>query len=1415
MYPMLKDCSDMEHPTDIFFLNVVAVPPPKSRPCQYTGRIMTIHPQGASLQILVETVTIMKQIVQNINEESSEDLSSEAQEMLRTIRGDTMPMKLNYVWKVLQNCVDHLLDREMNASQKNSSGWGFKQLIERKTGLFRMHMMGKRVNFAARTVITPDPYINIDEIGLPEVFAKKLSYCVPVTPWNVEELRELVINGPNVHPGALFIETESGQRKMIDGNDPIQREALAKTLLTPSSDPGEDKMKFVYRHLINGDRMLLNRQPTLHKPSIMSHRARVLKGEKVMRLHYAVCKSYNADFDGDEMNAHFPQNEVARSEAQNLVGVSEQYLVPKDGTPLQGLIQDHVIAGVKMSIRGRFFDQAEYQQLVYSALINVKGKIKCLPPAIFKPKKLWSGKQIISTIILNSIPPGRESVTLFSKTKIKSSDWLNQNPRPWKTSRLGSHSVKKGCSMCESEVIFSNGELVCGVIDKNQYGATMYSLVHTFYELYGGTSSSELLSAFSRIFTNFLHTEGFTLGVSDILVQSDANENREEIMKQLKNIGDECATSGVSLNANLGSLNSELRRFHRESYKAPQKRMKVDKGYKERLGPMTNRINSACLPRGLIKKFPENNLQLMVQAGAKGSTVNTMQISCLLGQIELEGKRPPIMISGRSLPSFLPYDTQPRAGGFIDGRFMTGIKPQEFFFHCMAGREGLIDTAVKTSRSGYLQRCLIKLLEGLVVNYDLTVRDSDGSVVQFQYGEDSLDVCKSQYIVPNQMAFLYDNMKSVINPSTLKLISEHCMNNSDELNELKSKIRKKRKKVRGMKCRDGAFLRFSRDNSESSMHDINKIDPKTGRSFRTNFLIKKWSEDDDSQNHFKKKYVQVPDPCTSVFRPDSNFGSVAEKVEDLIQSYLKNNKSDKGEQFRDIMYAKYMKSMVDPGEPVGVLAGQSVGEPSTQMTLNTFHFAGCGEMNVTLGIPRLREILMVASSNIKTPSSVIHFLPHVLESEKDKLRIKLNRCALSDVLESVHVTEKISLFGSSRCRIIKIRLQFLPRKAYKNDFSVTPSSILSYVERYFFSKVLIPLIDATLLDKKLVVETGTSKSKSNNNIDDEDPDSSDKQQKQKGFDAEEHASSDEEEQPDDADATEVKKMNRQMDDDYDEGLSDEETQMLNDFEKDENKSDEDDESSQKYNEDELLGQKDDIPIISRSISASEVQKRRTHVKNLTMSKKTSFHILEYALDEKKELWSEITLGFPVDQKKLDFSNLIKTAAVKGVIYEIKNINKAYLTKDENEETTITTDGINIEAMFQFDDLLDINRLRCNSIHDMARYYGIEAANRTITSEIVNVFKAYGITINHRHLTLIADYMTFDGSYKPFNRVGIENNPSPLQQMTFETAIGFLRSATIQGKKDNLQSPSSCIILGKPWFGGTSSFKIMQKLSIKT
>ena len=150
---------------------------------------------------------------------------------------------------------------------------------------------------------------------------------------------------------------------------------------------------------------------------------------------------------------------------------------------------------------------------------------------------------------------------------------------------------------------------------------------------------------------------------------------------------------------------------------------------KSELSVSTSKINKACLPNGLLEMFPANFMSAMVLSGAKGSEVNHTQISCLLGQQELEGRRVPITPAGRSLPSFLPYDPHPRAGGYISDRFLSGLRPQEFYFHCMAGREGLVDTAVKTSRSGYLQRCLIKQLESLIVHYDMSVRDGDGSIV--------------------------------------------------------------------------------------------------------------------------------------------------------------------------------------------------------------------------------------------------------------------------------------------------------------------------------------------------------------------------------------------------------------------------------------------------------------------------------------------------------------------------------------------------------------------------------------------------------------------------------------------------------------------------------------------------------------
>lgn len=615
---------------------------------------------------------------------------------------------------------------------------------------------------------------------------------------------------------------------MISPTSETQRQTLAKTLLTPTES--RQGVKIVHRHLHNGDVLLLNRQPTLHKPSIMAHKARILKGEKTFRLHYSNCKSYNADFDGDEMNAHFAQNELGRSEAYNLVNVANQYLVPKDGTPLGGLIQDHIISGVKLMLRGKFFNRHDYQQYVFQGLSKKSGAINLLPPTILKPIPLWSGKQVVSTIIRNLIPEDMPAINLTAAAKISAKAWQREEAREW----AAGGTPLEGNAMSEAEVIIRQGELLCGILDKNHCGATPYGLVHSMYELYGGNCSTNVLSAFSKLFTYYLQREGFTLGVKDIIVLEKADKKRAKVIKKCRKSGRLAALAALELDPS--TSDEVLVQKMDEAYtNNPRFRTILDRKYKQVLDSFTNDMNKTCIPTGLVTKFPENNLQLMVQSGAKGSTVNTMQISALLGQIELEGKRPPLMISRKSLPSFPSFETSPRSGGFIDGRFLSGIRPQEFFFHCMAGREGLIDTAVKTSRSGYLQRCLIKHLEGLNVNYDMTVRDSDNSVVQFMYGEDGMDISKAQFFKTKTLEFLNANRDAIVTEELLEKLK-----NDEEIDE---KIKKHKKKLRNWIKKNGSALEKHRNSAfkQYSEEKAKEIDVKHPNkvSFRMIFIKKK------------------------------------------------------------------------------------------------------------------------------------------------------------------------------------------------------------------------------------------------------------------------------------------------------------------------------------------------------------------------------------------------------------------------------------------------------------------------------------------------------------------------------------------------------------------------------------------------
>ncbi|KAH9399850.1 DNA-directed RNA polymerase I subunit RPA1 [Tyrophagus putrescentiae] len=382
-------------PLDVFFWETIIVSPNRFRPLRFLNGRSFEHYRTSALAELMVVAKSLEYALETAKKNNS---------------GESIA-RFHGSWQRLQILANRLYDARLDALPDNKAV-GVKQILEKKEGLLRKNMMGKRVNFAARSVISPDPYIMVDEIGVPVVFASRLSYPQPVTQWNLHQLQQAVLNGPLVWPGALSVTYEDGYTVRLSPDSVDQRREVAGTLHPPSLAQGMKGVQTVNRHLLSGDVLLLNRQPTLHKPSIMAHKARVLPREKTLRLHYANCKCYNADFDGDEMNAHFPQSELARAEAYGVASVNYQFLVPKDGSPLSGLIQDHIVAGVMLTVRGRFFNKGDYQQLVYGALSFTNRPIRFLPPSILRPAQLWSGKQIISTLVMNLVPEGRPPALL-------------------------------------------------------------------------------------------------------------------------------------------------------------------------------------------------------------------------------------------------------------------------------------------------------------------------------------------------------------------------------------------------------------------------------------------------------------------------------------------------------------------------------------------------------------------------------------------------------------------------------------------------------------------------------------------------------------------------------------------------------------------------------------------------------------------------------------------------------------------------------------------------------------------------------------------------------------------------------------------------------------------------------------------
>ena len=793
--------------------------------------------------------------------------------------------------------------------------------LKGKEGRLRGNLMGKRVDFSARTVITGDPNLSLDEVGVPRSIARTLTYPETVTPFNIQKLHELVRNGPNEHPGARCVIRDSGER--ID--------------LRHHKNSGELSLQYgwkVERHIVDGDFIIFNRQPSLHKESMMGHRVRVMP-YSTFRLNLSVTSPYNADFDGDEMNLHVPQSEETRAEINQLCMVPLNIVSPQRNGPLMGIVQDTLCGIYKMTRRDVFLSKEQ----VMNVMMWVPDWDGVLPPpAIIKPRPMWTGKQIISLVI----PTG---LNLLRVEK------------------------REGLSPLNDEgLLVSEGELMFGLLNKKSVGASAGGIIHIIFNEKGSAAAMAFFNGAQTVVNYWLLHNGFSIGIGDTIPDKiTIGKIGDAVNKQKNEVHDITRIATANQLETLPGMNV------RQTFES-----KVSKALNKA------RDDAGEVTEKSLKDL--NNATQMARSGSKGSTINISQMTAVVGQQSVEGKRIPFGFKYRTLPHFTKDDYSPESRGFVENSYLRGLTPTEFFFHAMAGREGLIDTAVKTAETGYIQRRLVKALEDVMAKYDGTVRNSLGDVVQFVYGEDGLDgvhienqrvdiiTCSNHQFEKKFRVDVTDDRPDLnISPELLEqaevirgdMAIQRLFDQEFEL------LLKARETLRYKKEEDSEMLQLPinvirildsaktifriKDGARSNLHPADVI-PEVNALLDRLIVVR--GEDDLSK--------EGQHNATLLFKAQLRSRLAFKRL--VIESSL--NKLAFQHVIGEIE-SRFSRALVSPGEMVGVLAAQSIGEPATQMTLNTFHFAGVSSKNVTLGVPRLKEILNVAK-NIKTPSMMVY-----------------------------------------------------------------------------------------------------------------------------------------------------------------------------------------------------------------------------------------------------------------------------------------------------------------------------------------------------------------------------------------------------------------------------------------------------------
>ncbi|WCJ25207.1 DNA-directed RNA polymerase III subunit 1 [Euphorbia peplus] len=886
--------------------------------------------------IPVPPISIRPSVIMDGSQSHENDITERLKEIIHAnaslgselLEGRKSANRYSDSWDILQAEVALYINSDVRVPSNVEPGKktlsGFVQRLKGKQGRFRGNLCGKRVEYTGRTVISPDPNLKITEVAIPIHMARILTFPEHVSQHNIEKLRQCVSNGPSKYPGARMVRYPDGSSKLLLGS---YRKRVAEELAFGC---------IVDRHLEDGDVVLFNRQPSLHRMSIMSHRARIMPW-RTLRFNESVCNPYNADFDGDEMNMHVPQTQEARTEALLLMGVQNNLCTPKNGEILVASTQDFLTSSFLITRKDTFYDRATFS-LMCCYMNDGMEHVDLPTPAILKPIELWTGKQLFS-VLLRPHANIRVYLNLTVKEKI------------YTKPKKGDKREKESMCPCDGYVYIRNSELISGQLGKATLGnGNKDGLYSILLRDYNAHAAATCMNRLAKLSARWIGNHGFSIGIDDV-----------QPGKRLIDGKGKTISTGYQHCDKLIDEYNEGKLMLKPGCDATQT---LEAEITERLNKLREEAGDVCMKELHWRNSP----LIMSQCGSKGSVINISQMVACVGQQSVGGRRAPNGFIDRSLPHFPIQSKFPAAKGFVANSFYSGLTATEFFFHTMAGREGLVDTAVKTADTGYMSRRLIKGLEDLSIQYDNTVRNAGGCIIQFVYGDDGLDPASMEGKggTPLNLDRLFMKVKATC-PS-----GEEDYLSPLEIPNMVDNMLVKYDKAFGGICSEA----FKQSLSSFLGDHVKRLESIMKLFSGTDGRI---SEDSDGIHDVRRT---------------THIDKVAHKISGISERQL--------EVFLETCISRYLWKRIEPGTAIGAIGAQSIGEPGTQMTLKTFHFAGVASMNITQGVPRIKEIINGAKK-ISTPIITAELECNTNVSAARIVKNRIQKTLLGQIAKSIKI----------------------------------------------------------------------------------------------------------------------------------------------------------------------------------------------------------------------------------------------------------------------------------------------------------------------------------------------------------------------------------------------------------------------------